>query len=997
MLTACVRVAVRGVSGVRAGRGFAGMLLVLLAWAGTAYAGGPAATTTSTLTVTVGGSAVTTVQSGTAVVLTATVKVGSTALTHGIVQFVNAAATHCARANLLATAQITSAGTATYKFFPGPGVHTYGAVFLPQTAYAGSSSTGVALTVTGGHSVTASLTSSGSAGAYTLTGKVQGSIAAFPTGVLTFQDVTNGGSTVGTATLGPYSSTYTASLSNPTIEHLPVSVGAGDLNGDGYPDLVVGDYEEAEMSILLNNKNGTYTTTEFSFADPTETPYGYAFGDFNGDGRMDIAVLDSDSTENYISILLGNGSGGFTEQPTFLQTGTSPENVVAADPNGDGILDLALASYGTNSIEIWLGKGDGTFTAASPLNLGSSPTSVAAGDFNDDCKVDLAVTLPYVGYGGVVQVFLGSGTGTFAAGNSYSAVSYPNDVVVADLNGDGFDDLAVPDYNASQVLTWLGNGAGSFTPGPAIDYPGTEPYALSLGDLNGDGTVDMAVADFGGDVTVLLGDGTGNFIAPATPATVGSSVYGVATADFNQDGIVDWAAPSFDDSTLTVGLSASGTTASASASISGVALPGSGTVDVDVSYPGDGNYAAKTSSQIALTGSQVTTALSVGATPSGSSAFGQQVTLTAALSPYSQGGKSTDGETVTFYSGGSSVGMGTLSSGVATLTTTLPAGTDTITAQYAGDTNFIGSTATGISYVVVNPPVMTLSFVSATAIGASAGLNWEVDKQTSTASQRLTNVGFQMVLPAGLSFELAGSSEGVQGGTKTYSADGSTLTVTGVTLGSSTSGFSAEEIVIASSLGEKSVSSMPTSGNGGNGATVTASLNVLPGVWAANGNGKVSEFATDGTVVSPTGGYTSVGSPTVGVAVNENGNVYSLSHTESILTEFTGHGTDAADSSAGQAGLNNPTGVAIDGANQIWVSNNDGSLTAFYSPITTKTATGSRSNATSTTGGLTIDSSGNAWVTDTSANTVTEFLGAAAPTQVLAAATETATEGSRPY
>jgi len=211
---------------------------------GAQQAGAALATTTTTLAVTSGGSPVTTVTSGSVVTLTATVKVGSTPVTPGRVNFCDATAAYCTDIHLLGTAQLTSAGTAALKFRPGIGSHSYKAVFVATNSDAASSSSASALTVTGKYPTTATITQGGVAGNYTLTATVAGYVnetgLASPTGTVSFLDTSNGNSVLGTAALGTgVSGLGWLNSQTPATGGNPSSVVVGDFNGDGIPDLAV--------------------------------------------------------------------------------------------------------------------------------------------------------------------------------------------------------------------------------------------------------------------------------------------------------------------------------------------------------------------------------------------------------------------------------------------------------------------------------------------------------------------------------------------------------------------------------------------------------------------------------------------------------------------------------------------------------------------------------------------------------------------------------------
>jgi hypothetical protein len=258
---------------------------------------------------------------------------------------------------------------------------------------------------------------------------------------------------------------------------------------------------------------------------------GFAVGDFNNDGKPDLAVVNDGS--NNVSILLGNGDGTFQGAMNF-PTEAGPSFVVAADFNGDGKSDLAIVYSGSNNISVLLGNGDGTFLVPVNYAAGASPSYAAVGDFNRDGKADLVI----VNNGSGVSVLLGSGDGTLQGPQSYAVENYPIAVVVGDFNGDGDPDLVVS-AELGNVSVLLGNGNGTFQ--TAVNYSVAEfLLGLTVGDFNGDGKLDVAVAGEGG-VSVLLGNGDGTFKA-AVNYSVGGESQSVAVGDFNGDGKLDLAA-----------------------------------------------------------------------------------------------------------------------------------------------------------------------------------------------------------------------------------------------------------------------------------------------------------------------------------------------------------------------------------------------------------------------------------------------------------------------
>jgi len=317
-----------------------------------------------------------------------------------------------------------------------------------------------------------------------------------------------------------------------TVGLNPYSVAVGDFNGDGKPDLAVANNSSNTVSILLGNGDGTFTPA----ASPATggKPYSVAVGDFNGDGKPDLAVANYGS--NTVSILLGNGDGTFTPAASPA-TGSHPDSVAVGDFNGDGKLDLAVANLFSGTVTILLGNGDGTFTPAASPATGTHPYSVAVGDFNGDGKLDLAVANRVSDN---VTILLGNGDGTFTPAASPATGTDPISVAVGDFNGDGKLDLAVTADISNNVIILLGNGDGTFTATPLFLGFGSSPGSEAVGDFNGDGKLDLAVADYqNGYVIILLGDGTGNFTATAWPAQTCSAPISVAVGDFNRDGRLD--------------------------------------------------------------------------------------------------------------------------------------------------------------------------------------------------------------------------------------------------------------------------------------------------------------------------------------------------------------------------------------------------------------------------------------------------------------------------
>ena len=274
-------------------------------------------------------------------------------------------------------------------------------------------------------------------------------------------------------------------------------VTAADVNNDGKPDVVIAGTNNL---VILGNGNGTFGSPKI-FGTNTNGAPGVAVGDLNNDGKSDVVTADGFGTTT-VTVSLGNGDGTFKSGRT-ISVGTQPTNVVMADVNGDGKADLVvLSNLNSGSVSVLLGNGDGTFGAPVNYTVGTTPTSLTLSDVNGDGKQDIVVA-----NGGTnsLGILLGNGNGTFQAQKTIASTS-PIFVTSADVNGDGKRDLIVsngPALFTNFISVFLGNGNGTFK--SATTFAGA-PLNIAIADINGDGIPDL-VTD--GDV---IGGGFVNFV-----------------------------------------------------------------------------------------------------------------------------------------------------------------------------------------------------------------------------------------------------------------------------------------------------------------------------------------------------------------------------------------------------------------------------------------------------------------------------------------------------
>jgi hypothetical protein len=243
----------------------------------------------------------------------------------------------------------------------------------------------------------------------------------------------------GTLTLSPAG--FTAAQGQPTS-----ALQAADFNADGNLDLAIVNQYNGVSPVTLGYGDGAFNSAGDLFTGPEGFSTGVAIGDFNRDGKLDAAIATGGSVaypNSGVSVSLGNGDGTFTlAAGASISLGQNLSAIVAGDFNADGKLDLAATDATGNTVFILLGNGDGTFQSPKTFPVGNDPTAMVVGDFNSDGKLDIAIANTG---DGTITLLLGKGDGTFTQSSSSPYLVGPGaaSLVAADFNGDGKLDLAV--------------------------------------------------------------------------------------------------------------------------------------------------------------------------------------------------------------------------------------------------------------------------------------------------------------------------------------------------------------------------------------------------------------------------------------------------------------------------------------------------------------------------------------------------------------------------
>jgi hypothetical protein len=334
------------------------------------------------------------------------------------------------------------------------------------------------------------------------------------------------------------------------------SIEPADFNKDGFPDLAVANAKDSSITILLANGKGNFTEAQGSPFRANRFPNDIAIADLDNDGNLDLAIANTEVS--MLTVLWGNGKGEFVQavlSPYAVHSKPHTHGVAVGDFNGDGYLDLATDSWGTNNILIIFGNGKMNFGNETFYKAGNRPYQrLRAADLNKDGRPDI-VTTNLEGNNATVLLSQGNGNLKEAEGSPFPCGSAPFGVAIGDINGDGNADLAIvnsPTITSESKGTdglWilLGDGKGGFSSLNGSPFKtGKSPSRLAIGDLNGDGINDIAVTNYN-DKSISIFYMTKAGVASSETIGAGNHPDGICIRDFNGDGKNDIAVTNFDD------------------------------------------------------------------------------------------------------------------------------------------------------------------------------------------------------------------------------------------------------------------------------------------------------------------------------------------------------------------------------------------------------------------------------------------------------------------
>jgi hypothetical protein len=327
-----------------------------------------------------------------------------------------------------------------------------------------------------------------------------------------------------------------------TVGDDPYSLNAGDFNGDGRPDVATINGTSSNVSVFLRQPGG-FAQEAGSPIAVGPGPSGAAVGDYNGDGRSDLAVASFNA--GTVSVLLRQPGGGFALEGSAISLGTQIGAIAAGDFNSDGRTDLAATQYFGNQVVLLMRQPGGGFSAQGQFPTGTTPRAIAVGDYNGDGLADLAIANLD---GDSATILLRVPAGGFTAEATVPVGDTPNGIVAADFDGNGRADFAVTNSTPGAVSAFVrGPSNDGFTAEPPIAVSAA-PVGIDAADFDRDGRPDLAVAANAGAVEILRRNAGGGFTRDQ-PIPLAGTVNDVAAADFDGDSRPDLAASAYTSAT----------------------------------------------------------------------------------------------------------------------------------------------------------------------------------------------------------------------------------------------------------------------------------------------------------------------------------------------------------------------------------------------------------------------------------------------------------------
>ena len=291
----------------------------------------------------------------------------------------------------------------------------------------------------------------------------------------------------------------------------PSSIAIADFNGDGILDFVTSNRGSASITVRLGLGGGAFGPAAQTPVGPA--PSGVATGDFNGDGNIDIVA----SNGTAFSLLLGNASGSFPAATSVPVPGAAGiTGIVTADFNGDGNRDIATVNRTSVNMSVMFGNGSGGFNPAGNYPaLGTDSNGIAVGDLNGDGRPDL-VTVNAGSNNAISRI--NDGSGAFPSAVTLPTGVEPFAATIGDLDGDGDGDIVVSNRRSRTLSIYRGNGAGTFA--PRADFAlNAGPRALLARDLNNNGTIDLATGIDSSNIAVMI-----NTCSPNSAPTISTGM-----------------------------------------------------------------------------------------------------------------------------------------------------------------------------------------------------------------------------------------------------------------------------------------------------------------------------------------------------------------------------------------------------------------------------------------------------------------------------------------